>query len=238
VVNYSATDIVIFADEAVLVVNKPYGLRSLQDGYDKTLPHLVTVLEPAYGRLWMVHRLDRETSGVLVIARTAGTHRSLNSQFQNRQVVKIYHALASGTPEWETRRVNLPLRKDGDHQHRTVIDLHKGKPATTDFKLLEQLGAYCLIEARPFTGYTHQIRAHLSAIGFPIAVDPLYGSGAPILLLPNVEQKKGMQPILSRLGLHACSISFTHPLTGAEATFTAPYPPDLAEAILTLRQED
>jgi RluA family pseudouridine synthase len=234
VVDFAPDDIVIYLDEAILVVNKPYGLRSLQDGYDKTLPHLTTVLEPVYGPLWMVHRLDRDTSGVLVLARSAASHRSINQQFQNRQVVKIYHALVVGAPGWETRRANQPLRKDGDRQHRTVVDPRRGKPAVTDFRLLEQFNGYALLEARPYTGYTHQIRVHLNTIGFSIAADPLYGDGQPVIL----PTRSDLPPTacLSRLGLHACSLTFSHPLTSAEVTFQAPYPPDLAETLSILRR--
>jgi RluA family pseudouridine synthase len=234
VVDLDPHEIILFNDEAILVVNKPYGLLSLQDGYDKKLPYISTVLEPAFGRIWMVHRLDRDTSGVMVVARTQEAHRSLNRQFQNRQVIKIYHALVVGSVDWQTMRVNQPLRKDGDRQHRTVIDPQRGKPATTDFRLIEQFNGFALIEARPYTGYTHQIRVHLGFLGLAIAADPLYGDGKPVHVSPS-PSAVFPKVLLSRLGLHACSLSFSHPISNTEMIFQAPYPPDLAETLAFLK---
>jgi 23S rRNA-/tRNA-specific pseudouridylate synthase len=156
VVDLDPSSQILYIDEAILVVNKPYGLLSIQDGYDKTLPHLKTLFEPAFGPIWMVHRLDRDTSGVIVLARTQESHRNLCQQFQFRQVEKNYQALVIGNPQWITHRVNQPLRTDGDRRHRTIIDPKHGKPAITDFRLLERLPGLSLIQARPFSGYTHQ----------------------------------------------------------------------------------
>jgi tRNA pseudouridine32 synthase / 23S rRNA pseudouridine746 synthase len=128
----------LFADEALLAVNKPLGLPSLPDGYDPDAPHLRSVLEPVYGRLWTVHRLDRETSGVVLLARTAEAHRHLNTQFQEQRVVKIYHALVLGDPAWDKRTIRLPLRGDGDRRHRTVVDHKRGKPAVTHLRVFER----------------------------------------------------------------------------------------------------
>jgi tRNA pseudouridine32 synthase/23S rRNA pseudouridine746 synthase len=135
----------LFKDSALLVVNKPAGLATLPDGYDLTLPHIKSILEQEAGSLWIVHRLDKETSGVLVLARSAGAHRSLNTQFEKRQVSKVYHALVTGNPVWQEQTVNLPLRPNGDRHHRTVGDPQTGKPAVTHFKVIERLGKFCLL---------------------------------------------------------------------------------------------
>jgi 23S rRNA-/tRNA-specific pseudouridylate synthase len=108
--NSIPSDLVIFADEAILVINKPAGMLSLQDGYDHTLPHVSTILSPSFGRIWMVHRLDRETSGVMVVARSAQAHHDLNDQFKHRQVNKTYHCLAWGAPKWDEKDVEVPLK--------------------------------------------------------------------------------------------------------------------------------
>src|SRR5512138_2201442 len=101
---------IIHQDEAILVANKPAGLSTLPDGYDSSLPHVKSLLEQQFGRLWIVHRLDKDTSGVLLLARTAQAHRLLNQQFEQHQVLKVYHALVAGSPGWEEKTVDLPLR--------------------------------------------------------------------------------------------------------------------------------
>jgi RluA family pseudouridine synthase len=242
IIQSTMIDWILYADPAILVVNKPAGLRSLQDGYDKTLPHLLTVLEPEYGSLrpgvsgdkalWMVHRLDRETSGVLVIARSVDAHRSLNTQFMERQVHKTYHALVAGDPPWDETQIDLPLRKDGDRSHRTVVDPKRGKAASTSVEVLERFGAITLVAAHPHTGYTHQIRAHLTALGFPLVGDGLYNR-EPLTPLPPSTSPG--QPCLDRLALHALSIAFIHPTTGLPVEFSAPYPSDFTAALDWLR---
>lgn len=225
---------VLFTDEALLVVNKPAGLAALPDGYHPTLPHIKSVLEGQYGRLWIVHRLDKGTSGVFVLARSAEAHRSLNTQFEHHLVSKIYHALIVGVPEWSEKSVNLPLRPNGDRHHRTVIDPQSGKPAITHLKVLERYGSYCLVEVIPETGRTHQIRAHLYALGVWIAGDKLYGKGTAFHAGQAARQPKTDDPLISladSMGLHALSLELNHPLSGERMKFTAAYP-DLLRSVL------
>jgi RluA family pseudouridine synthase len=231
---------VLWEDEVVLAINKPAGLPTLPDGYDPDLPYLKSVLEPDYGRLWIVHRLDRDTSGILVLARTAEAHRLLNDQFEKRQVRKVYHALVKGEQNWSERQVDLPLRTDADRNHRTLVDHRRGKPARTHFKLLERLRRYSLVEAAPKTGRTHQIRVHLASSGNPIVCDPLYGDGQGIFLSevkPAYRQGKGEErPLLNRLGLHALSLNFHHPETGEEVILEAPYSKDFGAVVNQLKK--
>jgi len=224
--------IVIYEDSAILVVNKPAGLLSLQDGYEKNLPYLKTTLEPDYGPLWMVHRLDRDTSGVLVIARSAAAHHNLNDQFIRRSVHKIYHALVRGVPDWDEIQADFPLRKNGDRQHRTVIDYKRGKPAQTHFRALAKFSQAAFLEASPQTGYTHQIRAHAAYLGFPILGDSLY-SHSLVHPTPLLEVFP-LSLAIHRVALHACSISFCHPSNGEEVQFFAPYPEDFDSALHAL----
>jgi RluA family pseudouridine synthase len=230
---------VIWKDDALLVVDKPAGLLSIPDGYRQETPYLLSVLAPEYRKLWIVHRLDRETSGVIVLARSADAHHRLNDQFAGREVRKVYHAIVLGAPDWEDTLVDEPLRKNGDRSHRTVIDRMRGKPASTSLRTLERFPSHALVEAQPHSGYTHQIRAHLAWIGFPIVSDPLYASR---LAIPGdgkqntAPEASGAVLPIDRVALHALKITFLHPITGQEMTFSAPYPNDFSAALDMLRQ--
>lgn len=217
---------VLFIDETLLAIDKPAGLPSLPDGYNPAAPHVRSLLEPHYGRVWIVHRLDRGTSGVLLLARSAEAHRALNQQFDQRQVTKVYHALVNGSPDWKEKTVDLPLRIDVGHKHRTTIDSLRGKPAVTHLRVLERFAGYTLVEAVPETGRTHQIRAHLAVLGHPLVADELYGR-SPAGDAP---------PVMPRLGLHARRLTITHPVLHSMLHFEAPYPEDFSQALEQLRQ--
>ena len=230
---------ILYQDETLLVVDKPAGLSTLPDGYNPTLPHVKSMLEQEHGRLWIVHRLDKETSGVLLLARSAKAHRSLNTQFEQHQVSKIYHALVKGKPEWQEKTINLPLRSNGDRSHRTVIDLYTGKPALTHLKVLERFSHYCLVEAIPETGRTHQIRLHLSSEDLSIVGDKLYGDRKF-----GIPSKKKSQPLhnidlskisMAGMGLHARYLEITHPITRQRLKFEAPYPAWWEDVLQLLR---
>jgi RluA family pseudouridine synthase len=230
---------VIYSDSALLVINKPAGLSTLPDGYNSALPHIKSLLEQQVGKLWIVHRLDKDTSGVLVLARSAQAHRSLNTQFEKHQVSKIYHALVEGNPDWHEKSINLPLRPNGDRSHRTVVDMDHGKPATTHLKVLSRFGNYCLLEAAPETGRTHQIRAHLSSVSLHIVGDKLYTVSKHGNLtdtksqpMPCVDLSK--IPMLG-MGLHARSLEITHPTSGQKLKFEATYPAWWENALQLLR---
>ncbi len=213
---------VLFADDYLLVVAKPAGLLTVPDGWQPDLPHLAALLAPQWGRLWVVHRLDRETSGVMVLARTAGAHRALNAQFAQREIRKTYHAIVFGEPVWRQRTVSLRLTLNRGRRKRTVVDA-RGKPARTEVRVLQRFGAFSLLEAVPRTGRRHQVRVHLFALGFPIVNDPLYGDATDDHPLP-----------IQRLALHARRLTFQHPATGETMGFTAPHPPDFAAALENL----
>jgi tRNA pseudouridine32 synthase/23S rRNA pseudouridine746 synthase len=230
----------IYLDDALLVVNKPAGLSTLPDGYNPSLPHIKSLLEQRYGRLWVVHRLDKETSGVLLLARSAEAHRSLNTQFEQHLVSKVYHALVAGDPAWRDKTVDLPLRPNGDRRHRTVIDQQVGKPSVTHFRIIERFPGYCLLEARPETGRTHQVRAHLLSLGIPILGDHLYASrGAPPQsgkLRPVLPVTDELPWIADAIGLHARFLQISHLITGEEMKFTAPYPSYFEAVLAQLRE--
>lgn len=211
---------ILFEDEHLLVVDKPAGLPVLPDGWDKDAPYLVKVLEESFGKIFIVHRLDKITSGVMVFARDPETHRSLNTQFETHEAQKIYHALVEGNPKWEAKIAKHPLRSNVGHKHRTMVDDKQGKSSETRFRVIKRYPESTLIEAMPMTGRTHQIRVHAYALGHPLVEDVLYGA----------RDRYGF----SRPMLHAQSLSFIHPATNERARFSAPHPADFEEAIKIL----
>ncbi len=160
---------VLFEDESMLAVNKPAGLLSIPDGYIPDAPDLLTALQPSFGDLWIVHRLIAKPAAWSCWHERKSA-RALNSQFENRQVSKIYHALVNGNPVWTERSISAPLRVDADRYHRTLIDQEAGKPAETSFKVLERFGRqfkrYTLVEARRSLPHASNSRT-LTALGVP-----------------------------------------------------------------------
>lgn len=192
---------IIYQDADILVVNKPSGLLTIPDGYDASLPNLATLLSAQFGQVWVVHRLDKDTSGLLLFALNPIAHLELNRQFRERLVHKVYLALVAPVPDWEVQEVNVPLQINAGRSHLTKVNFTNGKPAETSFKVLERKLDACLLECRPRTGYRHQIRAHLYAQGMGILGDALY---KPI-------KSANFQADVPRLMLQSQALQFIHP---------------------------
>lgn len=223
---------VIYSDDDFVVLNKRSGILIAADRYNEDAPRLDLLAEKEFGKLYAVHRIDKDTSGLIIYARNAEAQRALSMQFEKREVHKTYHALVYGHPLWETLEVKLPLLPDGDARHRTVVNKKIGKPSFTSFRLIGTCGPYSWIEACPKTGRTHQIRVHLAENGLSIVCDPLYSGNQKPVRLSEIKKKWNgdeyeERPLLSRLALHAYKIEFTHPKTGEAVSFTAPYPKDM-----------
>ena len=223
---------VIYSDDDIVVLNKSSGVLIAQDRYNPTAPRLDLLAEKEFGRLFAVHRLDKDTSGVIIYARNEAAHKGLSLQFEQRKVHKTYHALVYGHPLWQDLHVDLALQPDGDARHRTVVNKKFGKASVTDFRLIGSCGPYSWIEAKPLTGRTHQIRVHLQANGLSIVCDPLYSGNQKPVRLSEIKKKwngdeEEERPLLSRLALHAYKIELTHPVSNQPLSFTAPYPKDM-----------
>jgi len=226
--NYS----VIHSDEQIIVLNKKSGLCVAADRYDEDAPRLDLLAQEEFGELFAVHRIDKDTSGIVVYARNAEAHKNLCAQFAGRNVHKVYHCLVRGRPLWQDLKVNLPLMPDGDARHRTVVSKTHGKPSITDFRFIGACGPFSWLEARPLTGRTHQIRAHLNANNLSIVCDPLYSGNQRGVYLSELKKRYNgdlemERPLIDRLALHAWKIQFEHPATKEPVEFTAPYPKDL-----------
>jgi len=239
---------IIYQDEYLIAVNKPPGLRVIPDRWIPALPNLRDLLNRRLSalpngekaNLWVVHRIDADTSGLVLFARTADVHRLLNLAFENHKVEKKYLAVVKGKVEPEEGEINLPL---GAHPRRKGrVRVHSdGKPSLTRYKVLEQFRSYTLLEVSPHTGRMHQIRVHLQAIGHPLAVDPLY-DGADRLginsLKFGVPERWNDQEsyLLSRLSLHAWRLRFTHPVSGEPLELKVDPPKDFQALLKALRK--
>jgi RluA family pseudouridine synthase len=205
----------IYSDKNILVVNKPSGLATVPGSWEEESRSLVKELEADFGRLWVVHRLDKVTSGLVVFACNPEAHRTLSMQFERHETHKFYHAIVNGVPAWEEHTARHPLRINVGHSHRTVVDNAKGKPSETAFHVMERFNGYALLGAAPATGRTHQVRVHAYALGFHILGDTLYSA-------PETS-------LIARPALHAYSLEFT--FEGKPFQFSAPYPEDFAKAL-------
>ena len=237
----------LYADDDMIAVNKAAGLLVAADRWDIEAPRLDLLIQkelpqiaPLCQRLYAVHRIDKDTSGILLYALNAEAHRALNTAFQERKIKKTYRLLIHGRVQEEQFTVDLPLRADGDALHRTVVDKRRGKEAITHFTVLETFRQFSLLEARPITGRTHQIRAHLAAAGYPIVCDSLYGSGKPVLLSELKQRWRGdvytEQPLIRRLALHAYQLEGIHPRTSEPFSFTAEYAKDFKSTVHQLQK--
>lgn len=223
---------VIYSDDDFIVLNKRSGILIAADRYNPDAPRLDLMAEKEFGKLYAVHCIDKDTSGLIIYAKNLEAQKGISMQFEQRKVQKTYHALVYGHPLWEDLHVDLALEPDGDARHRTVVNKKFGKPSITDFHLIGVCGPYSWIEAKPKTGRTHQIRVHLAANNLSIVCDPLYSGNQKPVRLSEVKRKWNgdedeERPLLSRLALHAYKIQFEHPATHEQVTFTAPYARDM-----------
>ncbi len=223
---------ILYNDDHIVVLNKKSGLLVAADRYDPDAPRLDILASQELGRLWAVHRIDKDTSGIVIYAKNEDAHRILSTAFQEREIYKTYHALVYGRPLWDEKTVDSPLQIDGDARHRTVVSKKFGKPSETHFTLIGVCGPYSWIEASPVTGRTHQIRVHLTDCGLSIVCDPLYGGNQKPVRLSEIKRSwRGdvfeERPLLERLALHAYRIEFNHPFTKERVRITAPYAKDM-----------
>lgn len=209
---------IIFEDDSIVVINKPSGLLTIPDGYHPEFVNLKKELDAIYGKVWTVHRLDKETSGVIVFALTSSAHRDLNIQFSNHLIKKEYIAITHNYPEWKNFELETVIKVDGDRKHRTIIS-NTGKVSRSSFKLTNRNLSDNISEIKihPMTGYTHQIRCHLSSLGLPIVGDILYSKNLS-------EHQKSLNNFFGRLMLHANSIKINHPNSGTSIEIKAPTP--------------
>lgn len=222
---------VVFEDDFLLAVNKPSGLlmHSVGQKWSYGLIGIARHARPE-AAIDIAHRLDRETSGVVILTKSVDANRAMKTLFQERQVGKVYHALVRGVPDWEEATCAEPIGSASATVELRQAVRPEGAPARTRFKVLRRLADMALVACRPLTGRTHQIRVHLEHLGFPILGDKLYGQPDDLFLEHlhlGVTERVREAIRLPRHALHARMIAFPHPVTGQAVRITAPLPPDM-----------
>jgi 23S rRNA pseudouridine955/2504/2580 synthase len=223
--------LILFETEDYLALNKPPGFSSLDDRRDPE--NLLKLVRGLYPHARICHRLDKDTSGVIVFAKNDEAYRNLSLQFEHRTTRKIYHAVVHGQPEFDSLVIDKPVYVAGSGRVR--IDHGAGKNSETVIRVLQRYGMLTLLECMPVSGRKHQIRVHLASAGFPVVQDALYGGG-PVYLSQvkrNYKQKDLEKPIIHRLALHALSLSFVGG-RGEEIRIAADYPHDFGVLIKLL----
>lgn len=231
---------ILFENNDFLAVNKPSGMLTIPDRFNSFLPSLYSLLGKEYGRIFIVHRLDKDTSGLLLFAKNETAHRYLSQLFEQRQIEKHYLAIVQGSLPEETGEINEPII---EHPYRKgeMMVAKKGKPSLTKFIVKEDFRLYSLVDFEISTGRTHQIRVHARHIGHPIVGDTVYGKGEPILLSSfkkkyrlseNQEQEL---PLLNRLALHSSRLKFDW-TDGQTYNLEAPLPKDMKALLNQLKK--
>jgi 23S rRNA pseudouridine1911/1915/1917 synthase len=229
---------ILFENDEFIALNKPAGLLSVPDR-TQSAPSLKDLLIEKYGNIFIVHRLDRETSGVIVFAKSAEAHQYLSVIFQERQVEKTYFGIVWGIPAVSSGVIELPMMEHPGKNGTMVVN-RKGKHASTGYEVLENLGRFALMKFNLFTGRTHQIRVHMKETGHPILCDPLYGDGKPFFVSSLKKNYKHSEleeekPILNRLALHAAALSFSDQ-QGKLFTLEAEMPKDMRALINQMKK--
>ena len=237
---------VIYSDSSITAIDKPSGITSVSERWDSEAATAIDLLWSIWKgesadapRPHVIHRLDKDTSGILLFARHRDAQVSLREQFRLRTVEKTYYALTAGVPTPSEGSIELEIEEDPAKAGRVrKVRSGQGKKCFTDYRVLEVHGWYAWVEVRPHTGRTHQIRISLRELGAPCVADPFYGDGSPLFLSKlKRDYKAGRgreeRPLLGRLGLHAARLSFEHPESGERLSLEAPLPKDIRT---TLRQ--
>ena len=229
---------ILYEDEALVVLNKPAGLvvhpasgNERHTLVNALLHHCAGQLSGIGGvaRPGIVHRLDKETSGCMVVAKNDDTHLALSAQFALRKVEKIYHAIVCGAMERDAGEIQAAIGRHPSHRKRMAAEQERGRPARTSYRVLERLMGATLTEAILHTGRTHQIRVHFKFLGFPLVGDSTYGSRQNRRLAELAGYRAPRQM------LHACRLAFVHPRSGKPLRFESPRPADFLDALAALR---
>jgi 23S rRNA pseudouridine955/2504/2580 synthase/23S rRNA pseudouridine1911/1915/1917 synthase len=230
---------ILFEDEVMVAINKPSGLLTIPDRYNNLLTSAYSILKEKYGMIYIIHRLDVGTSGILLFAKTSESHSFLSDQFSNHTIRKIYTAVLNGVLRVDTQEIDIPLLNNPNRKGG-VIPSSRGKDSFTILNVLDRYKFATLVEAELRTGRLHQLRAHTAAIGYPLLVDSMYGTTSDFKVSSikrryNLRKNEEEKPIISRPTMHATRITFLHP-NGTEMTIEASFPKDFAALLQVLNK--
>ena len=227
---------IIYNDEKIIAVNKASGLSVGGDRWDESKERLDKLIEHdlKISKIFTVHRIDKETSGLVIFAKDKEHHRLMSMAFEQRNVKKRYTLIVHGRPSWKETTCDLKLVPNGNKKHMTIIDKYKGKESITDFTCILSAANYSVLEAFPLTGRIHQIRVHAASLGHPVVCDNLYGKMSPVKLSSFKRGWRGdpheEKPLLARLGLHALELTLPD-----KTILTAPLAKDISSLIKQLK---
>lgn len=226
----------VWENDRMVIIDKPAGLLSIPDRFNKDIPNLYSILSSDYEAIYTVHRLDKQTSGLIIFAKDEECHALLSSAFENKKIEKNYLAIVDGMLSDESGTIDLPIA-ESNTKRGTYLTAKKGKPSITHYKTIEKYGIASLLDIRLETGRTHQIRVHLKAIGHPLVVDKIYGKRAELYLSEVLKKKykrksnQEERPLLQRQPLHAYSITIPAEIMGEEISVDIPLPKDMKAVV-------
>ena len=224
---------ILYEDELILVLDKPAGLLSVPGKLAGREDCLISRLQAARWDALLVHRLDCDTSGVMIFARTKVAQGFLGQEFEKRRAKKTYLARVWGEMAAESGHVDLPLGSDWPNRPRQMVSHEHGRPAQTDWQVIGRMAGETRVRLSPLTGRSHQLRVHMAELGHPILGDRIYGRRSGTMPLPV----KAVLDGFGRVALHARDLGFDHPVTGQRLQFTSPAPASFATLMDALRTE-
>ncbi len=232
---------IIFENDSFVAINKPAGLLSIPDR-GQSEASLKDILIARYGTIFTVHRLDKDTSGIILFAKTEAAHKYLSRLFEERKIEKYYLGLVQGIPAEKKGTMDAPITEHPIQKGMMVVH-RKGKPAVTDYEVVEEHKTFSLVQFQLHTGRTHQIRVHCKNIGHPLACDELYGDGKAVLLssikrkYKLSRQEEEERPILNRLALHSYKLKFID-TEGIIRELSAELPKDIKALLQQLKKNE